>query len=142
MCSNQASDDIGGVLRLLDLFAPRRVVGSQRRARRRRARLKASKSAIASSIASLVPEPIEKCAVALASPTSTALSFTQVLLVMVGKLRQSERLAISAWPSSSSANTRSSTGSISVSLSLSKPKLRQVSSSVSITQVERSGSYW
>ena len=85
---------------------------------------------------------MEKCAVALASPTSTALPFTQVLLVMVGKLRHSERLAISGWPSSSSANTRSITGSISVSPSLSKPKLRQVCSSVSITQVERSGSYW
>jgi hypothetical protein len=90
----------------------------------------------------LVPDPIEKCAVALASPTSTALFLTQVLLVMVGKLRHSERLAISECPSSSSANTRSITGSISASESLSKPKFLQVFSSVSITQVERSGSYW
>ena len=66
-------------------------------------RLKASKSAIASSIASLVPEPMEKCAVALASPTSTTLSITQVALRMVGKLRHSDRLAISRWPASSSA---------------------------------------
>ena len=93
-------------------------------------------------MASLVPEPIEKCAVAFASPTSTALSRTQVLLTMFGKLRHSERFRISGWPSSSAAKTRSSTGSISVSLIASKPKLRQVASSVSITQVERSASYW
>ncbi len=93
-------------------------------------------------MASLVPEPMEKCAVALASPTSTALSFTQVLLVMLGKLRQSDRLAMKGWPSSSSANTLSSTGSISVSESLSRPKLSQVSSLISMTQVERCGSYW
>ena len=101
-----------------------------------------TKLAIASSIASLVPEPMEKCAVALASPTSTALPLTHVLLVMVGKLRQRERLAISLWPSSSSANTSSITGSMSVSESWSKLKFFQVCSSVSITQVERSGSYW
>src|SRR5664279_3595611 len=43
------------------------------------ARCMASASAIASSIASLVPEPIEKCAVALASPNSTMLSLTCLL---------------------------------------------------------------
>ena len=101
---------------------------------------------MASSIANFVPEPMEKCAVALASPISTALISpsvsTQVLLTMFGKLRHSERFRISGWPSSSAAKTRSSTGSISASLLLSKPKLRQVASSVSITQVERSASYW
>ena len=61
---------------------------------------------------------------------------------MVGKLRHMERLAISGWPSSSSANTRSSTGSISASPILSKAKFFQVCSSVSITQVERPASYW
>ncbi len=56
------------------------------------ARCMASASAIASSIASLVPEPIEKCAVALASPSSTMLSLTQRLLRIIGKLRHIERL--------------------------------------------------
>ena len=49
-----------------------------------------------SSIASLVPEPMEKCAVALASPMSTTLSATHRSQRMVGKLRQIERLVISA----------------------------------------------
>ena len=56
------------------------------------ARCMASASAIASSIASFVPEPIEKCAVALASPNSTMLSLTQRLLRIIGKLRHIERL--------------------------------------------------
>src|SRR6266403_1918502 len=51
----------------------------------------ASASAMASSIASLVPEPIEKCAVALASPSSTMLSLTHRLLRIIGKLRHIER---------------------------------------------------
>ena len=93
-------------------------------------------------MASLVPEPIEKCAVALASPTSTALPFTQVRLMMFGKLRHSERFAISGWPSSCSAKTCSSTGSMACSESLSKPKLSHVSWFISMTQVERFASYW
>ena len=63
------------------------------------ARSIASASAIASSIASLVPEPIEKCAVALASPSSTMLSLTQRLLRIIGKLRHIERLVSSGCPS-------------------------------------------
>src|ERR1700730_2632658 len=63
------------------------------------ARCMASARAIASSIASLVPEPIEKCAVALASPSSTMLSLTQRLLRIIGKLRHIERLVSSGWPS-------------------------------------------
>ena len=56
-------------------------------------------------MASLVPEPMEKCAVALASPISTMLPWVQRSQRMVGKLRQIERLMISLWPASSSANT-------------------------------------
>ncbi len=53
---------------------------------------------MASSIASLVPEPMEKCAVALASPISTMLSCVQRSQRMVGKLRHIERLMMSLWP--------------------------------------------
>ena len=59
----------------------------------------------ASSIASLVPEPIEKCAVCAASPSSTTLSCTQCSLRMVVKLIQRELFAITSCPSSTSANS-------------------------------------
>ena len=91
---------VGRMLRLLDLEPALGLEMRQRRASRparRRAGTPRS-SAIASSIASLVPEPIEKCAVALASPISTMLSWAQRSQWMVGKLRQSERLMISLWP--------------------------------------------
>ena len=59
---------------------------------------------------------------------------------MVGKLRHSERLGISGWPSSSSAKTLlEHRQHRRVSPSRSKPKLRQVCSSVSITQVRAVG---
>ena len=45
-------------------------------------------SAIASSIASLVPEPIEKCAVCAASPSSTTFPWRQRALRTVTKLIQ------------------------------------------------------
>ena len=93
-------------------------------------------------MANLVPEPIEKCAVALASPTSTTLSMTQVALRIVGKLRHRERLAISLWPSSSSAKMPSMVVSIAASSILSKPNFSQVSALVSMTQVEAPFSYW
>ena len=90
---------VGGVLGLLDLLAPAVLVGLQARHRPSARCAIASASAIASSIASLVPEPIEKCAVALASPSSTMLSLTQRLLRIIGKLRHIERLVSSGWPS-------------------------------------------
>ena len=66
------------------------------RPRRRRARVRTSPSrrgsahasAIASSIASFVPEPIEKCAVCAASPSSTTFSWCQCSLRTVGKFSQ------------------------------------------------------
>ena len=90
---------VGGVLGLLDLLAPAVLVLLQARHRPSAHAAIASASAIASSIASLVPEPIEKCAVALASPSSTMLSLTQRLLRIIGKLRHIERLVSSGWPS-------------------------------------------
>ncbi len=51
---------------------------------------------MASSIASFVPEPMEKCAEALASPSSSLLPMTQRLLRIIGKLRQIERLVRNA----------------------------------------------
>ena len=91
--------DVGGVLGLLDLLAPALLVASRARLTIDGAPCIASASAIASSIASLVPEPIEKCAVALASPRSTMLPRTQRLLRIIGKLRHIERLISSGWPS-------------------------------------------
>ena len=52
-------------------------------------------SEIASSIASLVPEPIEKCAVCAASPSSTTFSCRQNGLRTVTKLIQRVRFSIS-----------------------------------------------
>ena len=65
----------------------------------------AQANATASSIASFVPEPIEKWAVWAASPTSTTLSELQWRLRTVVKLIHLELLAISSWPSSASANS-------------------------------------
>ena len=90
-------------------------------------------------MASLVPEPIEKCAVALASPIRTVLSAVQRSQRMVGKLRQIERLVISLWPSSSSANTFSMKAAEPASSSAARPARWNVSGSVSKIQVERPG---
>src|SRR5260221_9496750 len=95
-----------------------------------------------SSIASFVPEPMEKCAVALASPISTMLSATQRSQRMVGKLRQIERLVISRWPCSSCANRPSAKRADAASSSLSRPARAKACGSVSIIQVERCGSDW
>ena len=55
----------------------------------------ARSSAIASSNASRVPEPIEKCPVRSASPMSTTLPALQRAFDSSGKLRQMERLETS-----------------------------------------------
>ena len=106
----------------------RRAAGSRPRAgarpRTRRARSRdrrgrdrsAAASAIASSIASLVPEPIEKCAVCAASPRSTTLPWCQRSQRTVGKLRQIERFLISRCPASSSAKSRSQNATVSSSV--------------------------
>ena len=50
---------------------------------------------MASSIASFVPEPIEKCAVCAASPISTTFPACQDAQRSVGKARQIERFVMS-----------------------------------------------
>ncbi|MNT53138.1 hypothetical protein D3C72_1902130 [compost metagenome] len=52
----------------------------------------ASASAIASSMAMRVPEPIEKCALVSASPISTWLPTCQVSLTITGNWRHTELL--------------------------------------------------
>ena len=49
---------------------------------------------MASSMASRVPEPMEKCAVRRASPRSTALPADQASFQTLGKLRQIDLLEI------------------------------------------------
>jgi hypothetical protein len=60
---------------------------------------------MASSIASLVPEPIEKCAVCAESPTSATFSWNQRSHLSVANCTQSERFERSEWPASSSAKS-------------------------------------
>jgi hypothetical protein len=90
----------------------------------------------------LVPEPIEKCAVCAASPSSTTFSWCQAALRTVTKLIQREWLPISRWPSSASANSSSQNAMPAASLSpgasvspRSSPARRQVSSDVSTMNV-------
>ena len=121
--------------------------GRPRRPRARRARSpgcsrSAQASPIASSSASLVPEPIEKCAVCAASPSSTTFSWCQAALRTVTKLIQREWLPIRRWPSSASANSSSQNAMPAASLSpgasapvRSSPARRQVSSEVSTMNV-------
>ena len=102
----------------------------------------ASDNAIAHSIASLVPEPMEKCADALASPRMTMFSCDQFSQKMRGKRRHIERLSISGWPASSSEKIASSLAFDPSSSNSWNPWPWKQASSISNTQVERSGSYW
>ncbi len=97
---------------------------------------------MAHSMASLVPEPIEKCAEALASPSSTMLPCDQFRQKIRGKRRQVERLRSRPWPCSSSAYIASRTRRGPSSSASVKPWPCQQASSISNTQVERPGSYW
>src|SRR6266581_967895 len=67
---------------------------------------------MASSIASLVPEPMEKCAVAFASPIRTTLSATQRSQRMFGKLRQTDRLVMMRCFVSRKKNVNASNGRV------------------------------
>ncbi len=104
-----------------------------------------------SSIASLVPEPIEKCAVCAASPSSTTFSWTHDSLRTVVKLIQRElfpKTAACPEPvegsrtSANSSRTRAidfssdSPGAQSRSESSSKPARRQTSLVISMMKVE------
>ena len=92
---------------------------------------------MASSIASLVPEPIEKCAVWAASPTSTTLSWCQRSLRTVGKLRQIERFVSSGCPRARRAKSRSrERDRVVLGRPASSPALRHVSSVDSTMKVE------
>ena len=71
---------------------------------------------MASSMASLVPEPMEKCALALASPRSTLLPMTQRLLRIIGKLRQIERFVGTGGPEEPSEDLLHERGGFSLAL--------------------------
>ena len=66
-------------------------------------------------MASFVPDPIEKCAVWAASPSSTTLPRCQLSLRTSRKLVHSERLVMRRWPFSSSENSASHARSDSAS---------------------------
>jgi hypothetical protein len=97
---------------------------------------------MASSIASFVPDPIEKWAEDLASPKSTMLPFVQRWLRIIGKERQSERLVSTGWPCMNHPKILSISRADSASLKRSRPARMKVSGSVSKTQVEAPASYW
>ena len=107
-------------------------------------------SSIASSSASLVPEPTEKCAVCAASPISTigtpASSCTQLRQITRGKRihcaapRRCVALDISAAPSRYLANRRSQNAIESSLLARSSPARSQTSSGVSTIKVDSSSS--
>ena len=95
-------------------------------------------------MASLVPEPMEKCAVWAASPSSTMLSWNQRSLRTVVKLTQRELFARTWWPSSASekssrtAATEASSdspGARSAAGIESNPARRQTSSCISTMKV-------
>ena len=90
---------------------------------------------MASSMASFVPEPIEKCAVWAASPTTTVRPWCQTLFTTFGKSSQSERFERSSWPSRSRANSRSQKARLSSSDSSSRPARRHVASGHSTMNV-------
>jgi len=92
-------------------------------------------------MASLVPEPIEKCAEDLASPRRTRLPRTQRALRIIGKLRHSERLVLTLWPCRNQPKISSMRRADCASSMPSRPARRKVSGSVSKTQVEAPGSY-
>ena len=101
-------------------------------------------------MASLVPEPMEKCAVWAASPRSTMLPCRQDSLRTVVKLIHLELLTRTSWPSSSSAKMARMASTAASSLSpgrnawcsvASKPALRQTSSCISTMKVLPSSEY-
>ena len=94
-----------------------------------------SASWIESSSASLVPEPIEKCAVCAASPTSTVAPVLQSPQRTSLNASHTERLESRPRPPSTSANSDSQKARLSASSSASSPARRQVSSRISTMKV-------
>jgi hypothetical protein len=95
----------------------------------------AAASSIASSIASFVPEPIEKCAVCAASPSSTVAPALQSLQRSSLKASHTERLDNSWCPSSTGAKSSRQNARLSCSERASSPARLQVSSRVSTMNV-------
>lgn len=98
-------------------------------------------SARASSTASLVPEPMEKCAVWAASPISTVFPCDQRSLTTVRNAVQVELLPVSGLPPSASAKIRAHRPVDSRSSQRSSPAARQTSSRISTMTVEALGPY-
>ncbi len=96
---------------------------------------------MASSMASFVPEPTEKCTVWAASPTSTTFPCDQRSFRIVGKLRQRDRFLRIGCPRSSSAKSRSVKATVSSSVASGSPARRHVSSVVSRMKVDRRSAY-
>ncbi len=141
ICSNHTSDTSAACC-VFSTSSRREVSKRSRQAGTSPPSRKAWCSAMESSIASFVPLPMEKCAVALASPSSTTLPRVQRAQRIMGKRRHSERLVMSGCPCRSSANTPSRKRALSSSPMCPRPARAKVSGSVSSTQVERPGSYW
>ncbi len=104
-----------------------------------------SASAMASSSASLAPDPMEKCAVWAASPIRTMLSLTQVRFPTRTKVihwepRGWRALDISRWPWRCWAKTLSQKATLSSGPADSSPAFAQVSWCVSTMKVERRSS--
>ena len=101
-------------------------------------------------MASLVPEPMEKCAVCAASPSSTTLPRRQRSLRTVAKLTHRELFSSTEWPSRMSPNSsrtrpadRSSDwpGASSPPASAAKPARRHTLSFISTMNVLAFASY-
>src|ERR1700758_4258753 len=98
-------------------------------------------------MASLVPEPIEKCAVAAASPISAMLRYDHFSQSTRGKFSQAEpriwaAFDISEWPPRYLAKMRSQTREFSSLLIAPKPHFSQVASEHSMMKVAVSASNW
>ena len=109
---------------------------------------RSSASAIALSKARRVPEPIEKCPVAAASPISTTFSWYQRSQITLGKFihtadpRRWCAFDISAWPSRCFAKTCSHVAMVSSFDMSSKPHASQVCCVHSTITVAVSASNW
>src|SRR5215213_4418360 len=98
-------------------------------------RPKQAASSIASSIASLVPDPIEKCAVCAASPSSTVAPALQSRQRSSLKASHTERFDSSSCPSSTPANSSRQNARLSCSDNSSSPARCHVSARVSTMNV-------
>ena len=103
---------IGGSRSRWNIASASSMLGASRNARA---------SAIASSIANRVPEPIEKCTVRSASPISTVRPSWKRSFQITGKRRHVERLDSSGCPCRSGANTCSHNRRLAASGIVSKP---------------------